>query len=104
MLVVHKIIISVSSRHSCYFRLTQELDCLLVVRAINRVLPKINLVSTQVLRTTFVKTISHNQYLLTNLYKQNEITFANSGLPSERINLSPFTKDFRGGGHILSMK
>ena len=22
-----------------------------------------------------------------------------SGLPSERINLSPFTKDFRGGGH-----
>ncbi len=23
----------------------------------------------------------------------------NSGLPSERINLSPFTKDFRGGGH-----
>ena len=27
-----------------------------------------------------------------------------SGLPSERINLSPFTKDFRGGGHIMSVK
>ena len=27
-----------------------------------------------------------------------------SGLPSERINLSPFTKDFRGGGHIMSIE
>ena len=27
------------------------------------------------------------------------LLFNNSGLPSERINLSPFTKDFRGGGH-----
>ena len=26
-----------------------------------------------------------------------------SGLPSERINLSPFTKDFRGGGHSMSL-
>ena len=26
-----------------------------------------------------------------------------SGLPSERINLSPFTKDFRGGGHFMSL-
>ena len=26
-----------------------------------------------------------------------------SGLPSERINLSPFTKDFRGGGHLMSL-
>ena len=26
-----------------------------------------------------------------------------SGLPSERINLSPFTKDFRGGGHTMSL-
>ena len=28
----------------------------------------------------------------------------NSGLPSERINLSPFTKDFRGGGHTMSVE
>ena len=27
-----------------------------------------------------------------------------SGLPSERINLSPFTKDFRGGGHLMSLR
>ena len=26
-----------------------------------------------------------------------------SGLPSKRINLSPFTKDFRGGGHLMSL-
>ena len=27
----------------------------------------------------------------------------NSGLPSNRINLSPFTKDFRGGGQMKSV-
>jgi len=27
---------------------------------------------------------------------------ANSGLPSKRTNLSPFTKDFRGGGQLMS--
>lgn len=26
-----------------------------------------------------------------------------SGFPSERINLSPFTKDFRGGEHMMSL-
>ena len=35
-----------------------------------------------------------------------KVSFAvsnHSGLPSERINLSPFTKDFRGGGHLMSL-
>ena len=31
-------------------------------------------------------------------------TIAFGRLPSERINLSPFTKDFRGGGHTTSDK
>ena len=26
-----------------------------------------------------------------------------SSLPSEQIYLSPFTKDFRGGGHLMSL-
>ena len=26
--------------------------------------------------------------------------YSNSGFPSIRINLSPFTKDFRGGEHL----
>lgn len=32
------------------------------------------------------------------LYRGHE--FVNSGFPSERINLSPFTKDFRGGEQL----
>ena len=34
------------------------------------------------------------------LHCMNEVC---SGLPSKRINLSPFTKDFRGGGHLMSL-
>jgi len=37
-------------------------------------------------------------------YKQPALGRAvNSGLPSGRINLSPFTKDFRAGGHTMSV-
>ena len=39
-------------------------------------------------------------------YKSGVAVHSNSfhsGLPSERINLSPFTKDFRGGGHTMSL-
>ena len=32
-----------------------------------------------------------------------QVLCQHSGLPSERINLSPFTKDFRGGGHFMSL-
>lgn len=31
-------------------------------------------------------------------------TFSNSGFPSKRINLSPFTKGFRGGEHSNESK
>ena len=31
---------------------------------------------------------------------QKATTQGNSGFPSTRINLSPFTKDFRGGEHL----
>ena len=51
-----------------------------------------------------IETATHNRYLLKGLYKRDKTISSYSGLPSERINLSPFTKDFRGGGHVMSMK
>ena len=32
--------------------------------------------------------------------RQKTTVMVNSGFPSTRINLSPFTKDFRGGEHL----
>ena len=47
---------------------------------------------------------NHKHYGKVWVYKAGVSRTPHSGLPSERINLSPFTKDFRGGGHTMSVK
>jgi hypothetical protein len=42
--------------------------------------------------------------LLANWVPLNELLQCISGLPASRINLSPFTKDYRAGGHYMRIK
>ena len=47
---------------------------------------------------------NHNCSVSSLIYNHLPFKWDHSGLPSERINLSPFTKDFRGGGHTMSVE
>ena len=46
---------------------------------------------------------NHNCSVSSLIYNHLPFKRDHSGLPSVRINLSPFTKDFRGGGHTMSV-